>query len=84
MTTRHRTPRSARAASSWHISQDEAIDRLYWLLAGLDPAHSVPWGAVEGRAVTLVAPGETPWRLAEGDELAAIVDGLREQRQHAA
>lgn len=84
MTTRHRTAQSAHVTCSRHISQHEAIDRLYWLLAQLDPAHAVPWGAVEPRAVTFVATGEMPWRLAEGSELAAIVEDLRERRASAA
>lgn len=84
MTMRHRTTWSAQGSSSRHISRDEAIDRLYWLLGDLDPAHEVPWGAIERVAVSPVPDDELPWRLAEGAELVGIVAGLREHRRSAA
>lgn len=76
--------RSAEVACSRHVSQDEATDRLYWLLAALDPAHAVQWGAVERRAVSFDDAGALPWRLAEGAELLAIIDSLRHDRASAA
>jgi len=82
MTTVRRTAeRDARHAPSAHASQDEATDRLYWLLMHLDPERTVSWGEVERRAITCVADDpSSPWRLLEGAELEHVVGGLRGPR----
>ena len=73
----HRPARGTRSAPSLHASQDEATDRLYWVLMRLDPERTVPWGEVERRAIAHV-PGETaPWRLLEGAELELVLQQLR-------
>ncbi len=70
---------AGRATSSLHASQDEATDRLYWLLMTLDPDHTVPWGEVERRAIAGSVDG-TSWRLLEARALASIVSDLRGRR----
>lgn len=67
-----------------HVSQHEATDRLYWLLAQRDPQRVVSWGDVERRAVSYTPDDELPWRLAEGPALERIIAGLRHRDASAA
>lgn len=85
MTTVDRDCRgTARVAASQHASQDEATDRLYWLLMRVDPQRTVAWGEVERRAIARAPHDPSEWRLAEGAELERIVAELRLERIDAA
>jgi len=84
MTTVDRAFRPSGRAASEHASQDEATDRLYWLLTHLDPQRTVAWGEVERRAIASTTQGSSAWLLAEGAELERIVVELRAERAAAA
>lgn len=84
MTTVDRAARPFGRAVSEHASQDEATDRLYWLLTHVDPQRTVAWGEVERRAIASTGQNPSAWLLAEGEELERIVDELRAERAAAA